>query len=580
MTSTFSPTPLVLAEALTLISWWKALLILVPFIPWGLAVSKVLDKHAERWHLEREKWGAMHLTFGLVALIAAVSMPFKGEGAFYAGLAAAIVLLVANIIVYAVNVNKDERVPEAHRITMNTFFKSGPKKEKKDKNANVKIELVIKSPDKSVVPIPAAETPELAIRLAAESLFARALTARGSQLEILPSGKEGTYVSRWMVDGMANQGDPMPAAEAFKLMDFWKAAAKLDVADRRKKLVGDIVTERFDVKRKVRVSSIGGPGGMKLALLFDPDKAVQRKPENLGMLDAQLTELRNLVADGKGVVLLSSPPDMGRSSTFYTIMKMHDAYTTNVQTVEIDIQDSPDGIRQNKWDPNVEGPEYSTLVRSILRRDPAVLGLAECPDANTAKEASKAEVDRVRVYVCLPADGAMQALQLWTKLVGDPDAASKCLHGVISQKLFRKLCNNCRVGYQPSPDMVKKLGLPTDKIKQLFKKGGQVMVKDKPETCPVCAGVGYMGQEGAFEIYPIGPAEQALIKATDWNGLKLEFRKKNLPNVQQSALRKALDGTTSVEEVMRITTDAAAAAAAPKPAAPAAPAAKAPPAKA
>jgi type IV pilus assembly protein PilB len=222
-----------------------------------------------------------------------------------------------------------------------------------------------------------------------------------------------------------------------------------------------------------------------------------------------------------------------------------------------------------------------------------VVGVAELPDANTAKEIARADQERTRTYVSLKADNSLDAIRTWVKAAGDPDVASKCLRGALGQRLLRKLCMNCRVAYQPSADMVKKLGLPPDKIKQLFKKGGQVLIKNKPEICPVCGGVGYVGQEGVFELFPLGEAERALIKAGDWNGLKVEFRKRGLPTVQQTALRKAIDGITSVEEVMRITGDGAPAAAAkpatasgaapaaapapqaPKPPAPPAPAGKA-----
>src|SRR5262249_37380021 len=134
-----------------------------------------------------------------------------------------------------------------------------------------------------------------------------------------------------------------------------------------------------------------------------------------------------------------------------------------------------------------------------------------------------------------------------------------------------KLCINCRVGYQPSADMLKKLGVPADKPRQLFKKGGQVLIKNKPEVCPVCRGIGYIGQEGIFEVYSMGKAERELIRAGNWQGLRAEFRKRGLPTVQQAALKKALDGVTSVEELLRVTQEPAGAAG-PKPPPPAPPA--------
>src|SRR5690606_21206990 len=135
-----------------------------------------------------------------------------------------------------------------------------------------------------------------------------------------------------------------------------------------------------------RLTTLGAQGGVRTTLLLDPEQAVQRKSDELGLLEPQMAEIKAIVEDGTGVVLLAGPADGGRTTTLYSIVKMHDAYTSNVQTVEIEPQDSLEGVRQNRFDEMAEGPEYSTLVRSILRRDPQVLAVAELPDANTAKE--------------------------------------------------------------------------------------------------------------------------------------------------------------------------------------------------
>jgi len=156
------------------------------------------------------------------------------------------------------------------------------------------------------------------------------------------------------------------------------------------------------------------------------------------------------------------------------------------------------------------------------------------------------------MYVGVRADNAVSAIQMWVKAVGDAEQAAKGIHGVVAQKLFRKLCTNCRVPYQPAPDMLKKLGLPPDKVKQLFKKGGQVMVKDKQQTCPVCQGSGFLQQGSVWEVYRITPEDRELIKAQDWNGLKAELRKKQVPAMQQAAIRRVAEGLTSLEEITRI----------------------------
>jgi type II secretory ATPase GspE/PulE/Tfp pilus assembly ATPase PilB-like protein len=559
-----------LAEAYVLVAWWKALLLLVPFVPWAWVVSKILDKHAARFFLNRDGWNVAHLTVGLLGLAIVLLMPMKTEAAFWVGWGIMVVLLVLDVLVFALVTNKDERVPAEHhlRLDLSSWQKARAEREVAKKQG--KVELVLKTPDKSVLPPPQMDSPDFAVRVAAEAVYIKGVSARAAQIDIGPAGKDNAYGVSYLIDGVRPSPDVLPGADAQKIMDFWKSVGKLDLADRRKKQTADVSVEHGDNRHKVRITSIGGQTGMRLTLLLDHDTAVRRKLPDLGLLDPQLAELKKLVDDPRGVVLMAGPVDSGRTTTMYTIVKLHDAYTKNVQTVEIDLQDSLEGIRQNRFDPQADGAEFSTLVRSILRRDPDVVGVAELLDANTAKEIARADRERTRVYISMRADNALQAIQAWVKAVGDPEQAAKSLSGALSQRLLRKLCINCRVPYQPSPEMVKKLGLPPDKIKQLFKKGGQVLIKNKPEVCPVCGGGGYINQEAVFEIYSLGDAERALIKAGDWNGLKQEFRKRSLPTVQQTALRKAIDGITSVEEVMRITGEGG-------PAAPAKPAAPAPP---
>ncbi|MFZ4575404.1 MAG: ATPase, T2SS/T4P/T4SS family, partial [Phycisphaerales bacterium] len=501
-------TLLTLAEGLMLSSPWKPIILLIPFLPWAWIVSRVFDKHSARFFLARENWNLLHLSAAVLAFIVAIAMPVEGAAAVWISLGAIVVILAADVGAFVLITNKDERVPEEHRLSLDFSKFAEARKVKDAAKKQAKVELVLRASDKSTLAPPAADAPEFAVRAAAESVYLKSLEARATQIDLAPTGKENQYQVSFLVDGMRQLGDAMPAADATKLIDLWKTAAKLDVNERRKRVVADLTVERADTKKKVRLTSIGGQTGLRLTWLIDPEAQVRRKVDKLGLLEPQLNDLTKLVNETRGVVLLAAPLDSGRTTTFYTIVRLHDAYTQNVQTVEIEAQDALEGARQNKWDPQTEGPEYSTLVRSIIRREPDVLGLAEINDAATAKEISKADGDRVRTYVSLKADSALGALQAWMKLIGEPADSAKGLQGVVAQKLVRKLCTNCRVGYPPSPEMLKKLGLPADRVKQLYKKGGQVLIKNKPEVCPLCNGSGYLGQEGIFEVFLFGDEER------------------------------------------------------------------------
>ncbi len=552
LTHAFPGVPL-LGEALMLMSWWKPILLLIPFIPWAIIVSRIFDKHAARWYLPRTAWNVGHISAALVALLVSILLPLPAAAAIWVALGIITVVLVADILIFAMVTNKDERVPAEFRLTLDlSKYRAAQAKKAAEKKAG-KVELVMRAADKSVLAVPDSESPEFQVRVAAEQAYMDGLEARAAQIEFAPTGKDNAYAVIYVVDGVRQQAASLPGPDALKVMDVWKAAAKLDVADRRRKQTGDLTVDRGDSRKKVRVYSIGSQAGMKVTLSIEPSAQVKRKLDDLGLFEPQLKEVKDLIELGRGVVLITGPQDGGRTTTMYAIVRTHDAYTKNVNTLELEIQDEIEGVRQNVFDPQAEGAEFSTTTRSLIRRDPDVLALAEVPDPATAKEAAKADGERGRIYCCMRSDSAMQAIQSYIQAVGEPDLAIKHLKGAISHRLVRKLCTNCRVPYQPPPDMLKKMGLPADRVKQLFKKGGQVLIKNKPEVCPMCKGSGYYGQIGVFEVITLTDGDRAMIRAGDINGLRAELRKRNVLTIQQAALRRAIEGVTSVEEIGRMT---------------------------
>ncbi len=590
---------LVLAvDSAFLVSFYTPVLVLMPLVVWAWVVSKVYDKHAAQHFLPRRTWNMVHLGIAALALgvmlFAGLLMP-GAEGGFWLGWGIGIVLLLADGFIYPLIANKDEKVPESRRITLQTFFKRDASKNKaKAAKGPAQIKLAIKGADAAgkfnkTVEVPQPETPEMELRGAAETMYLKALRSRASQIEITPGGADGSYAVKFMIDGVLHPIETVPAQAAGRLMDFFKNACGLDLADRRRKLQGLCAAEDAGTaanRHVLRVTSIGAQGGMRLTILIDPEQAVTRKLADLGLIEQQTKELKEIVDEGKGVVLVVAPRDGGRTTMLYTLVRQHDAYINNVQTVEVDPQAPLEGVRINKFDSAAEGqpapagstgPEFSTLVRSILRRDPQVVGVSEMPDPATAKEISKADHERVRTYLSFNASDPMTAIQAWVKAVGDQRVAGEALHGIVCGKLVRKLCTNCRVAYPPAPDMLKKLGIPEGKVQTLFKKGGQVLIKNKPEICPMCQGHGYYGQEGVFEVFKLTKEDRDLIVQGNLSGLRAAIRKRAVPTLQAVALRKAVDGSTSVEEVMRVTTEGGQGGASPAPSAPSTAAATKPP---
>lgn len=537
-----------------LVGPWQPLVLLIPIAGWAWMVSTVFDKHAARFYLGRETWNLVHMVFGIAALAAGVLMPLPGIIGFLVGFVSVVIILAMDIVLFVSVTNRDDRVPEHARLTLD-FSKYGEAREaKKAAKQAGSSELQISGP-KGAVAVPNKETPEFAVRVASEQVFMAGREARASQLDLVLSGEQGYAISK-LIDGVRQAGEVIPTADALRIIDFWKSAAGLDVEDRRRRQTGMVTVRRETESVDAKVTASGGSSGMRLTITYEPAAAVRKPVDRLGLTDNQLDAVKAMTQERGGVVLLAGPNDGGRTTTLYSLVREHDAYTSNVQTLELEIEDPIEGVRQNVYQQGEGDEAFATQLRSMLRRDPDVVGVGELPDVDTAKETARADTERTRVYLSLRADSALAALQVYLKAVGDPKMAAEGLRGVVAQRLARRLCENCRVPYQPPAELLGKLGLPADKVKQLFKKGGQVLIRNKPEICPVCNGIGYEGQVGLYEVYPIGDAERALIVKQDWAALRNELRKRQLPSIQQSALRKIVEGVTSVEEVSRVTAPA------------------------
>lgn len=540
-------------QALTLVSWYKPVLLLLPFIGWAWVVATLYDKDAARWHFKRQLWNLGHMAAAIAALVVALVLNI-GPFSFWLAWPVAMLILAADLLLYFFLRNADDRVPEAFHWSLNPsklFAKAGGAGKAKRRKAG-DAALIFTGPNGELEPPDAETSPvEHEIRLNVEELFTTMLDARGSRLEIGPA-RDGSYVAAIMVDGLKTPIGKFTADRGAGIITMLKAAAGLDVEDRRRPQKGALEIGKPGIKALgLGLSTLGGQAGMKAILTVEPESQVQLKLKDLGLHPNQIEDIRAIIDEEKGVVLQVAPAQGGRSTTFYAILREHDAYLNNVQTLEIDPITTIQGVRTTVYDPRANEGEFSTTVRSILRRDPDIVGVAEFPDAETAKEIARADHDRTRVYLSFIAGDPGEAMTKYIQAVGNDKQAAESLHGVIAQRLVRRLCHNCKVPFQPTADMLKKLGLPAE-VKQLFRKSGKVLVKDKEETCPVCGGTGHFGQIGVFTVQSFGPEEREAIASGQFNSLRGLLRQKKQQTLQTAALQHVVNGDTTVEEVVRV----------------------------
>jgi type II secretory ATPase GspE/PulE/Tfp pilus assembly ATPase PilB-like protein len=260
-----------------------------------------------------------------------------------------------------------------------------------------------------------------------------------------------------------------------------------------------------------------------------------------------------LAADPGGVVLAGTRAGNGLTTLSYSLISAHDAFISNIKTLERRPERQVDGVEHSAFDP--ERADFATQLQTIIRRGPDVVLATEATEAGVGKVVSAPGSRGAQFYVLMPSDNVGEMLTVWMKCVGDPHHAADALKLVIAGRLLRRLCPSCRVAYQPTPDVLKMLAIPAGKAVQLYRHSGKVLVKDQPADCPTCMGTGFLGLTSAFEVLALEAESRGLLKAGDVKGAYLHARRANRSlSLQEAALMKVRAGETSLDEVKRVFT--------------------------
>lgn len=537
---------LTLAQAsAVLVSWWQALLIVAPFIAWGWLIPK-LEKDARYFHFSFLRWNALYLVTGVLGLVAMLAIPI-----FWVSWPVGVLILLAPVIVYWQVRNAS--VPESKQFKLST--ESFTAKMEQRRMARVARDIVLQFIDSKGEPRKPApkDDPLFQVQMLAEDLLQPALDARAGRVELTVNAN-GCTIAQY-VDGVKYKREPIPVEGAVRLIDYLKSMAGLDVADRRRPGAGEFRVKGPNGDTHIHAATSGSSTGQVLRLEFD--RAIHRnKPfDALGLLPSQMEVLKTLAEphDRHGIILLGAPRGHGLTTTSYSLLARHDAYTSNIKSLERDIEVRLDGVDQVKFDATNPNVDYATAIQSMLRRDPDVVLVADVAEAETARVVSEPGLNGPLLYVPQRVSSIVEHIRLWVKFVGDVKMAVKPLRVVMNQRLMRSLCPNCRQGYEPSAEQLRKLNISSNKVSQLYRAGGKIQVKNKIETCPVCAGTGYLGQTAAFEVMPIDDECRKILTTGDLKAAMAHARRNKMIYLQEAALSKVISGETTIEEVIRIT---------------------------
>ena len=406
--------------------------------------------------------------------------------------------------------------------------------------------------NRNEVPIPEPRTPDFFGYKIAYEILKDATWRRASNIAFSPTPQD--YQVSYYVDGAVLKQPNINKDQVEYFIRFIKHLSDLDTEERRKPQKGKFTIRR--VKEKIytswEVTTAGSTAGEQVRLKQLMQESASRLSE-LGLMPEQYEKLSKFRDVKHGLFIVSGPDKSGLTTTLYALLRNHDAFLNNINTLEKQPSDQLPNITQNVFNLSDTGTTtYAKKLLSVVRMGPDIVGVADCEDAQTAQVACAAANDGKLVYLVLKAESVMQTLGQWLKLVGDRNLVAQSLLGISNQRLLRKLCSKCKEGYTPDKDQFRKFNISAEKTKVLYRAGKVIYDKrGKPSTCEECQGTGYLGRTGVFEIITINKELAKVIQSQPVPEIAKQFRRAKMLYLQEQALRKVINGTTTINEMIR-----------------------------
>ena len=351
-----------------------------------------------------------------------------------------------------------------------------------------------------------------AIQRSAAQILIKAVKDDASDIHIEP--QEDDYRVRLRQDGVLNQFIKIPRGAGIKLTACLKNMARMDIAERRAAQDGRILRFFEGNKLEFRVSVLPGKYGEKTVMrvlksdpgMLDLDKLIQNK----GVLE----QLRSIIKQPFGIILVVGPTGSGKSTTLYSVLNELNTGDNNIVTAEDPIEYSLAGINQVQV-LREKNQTFATILRSFLRQDPDVMLIGETRDPETAKASMEAAQTGHLVLSTLHANNSSSSVTRLLDMGVPHYLMTSSLLGVLAQRLVRKICSACATDHQVSPDEAEVLGIEigsTIKKPLVLSQEQRTLAKQEGKLCPHCGGKGYKGRLGVYELMPVGKEIKEAIK--------------------------------------------------------------------
>jgi len=350
---------------------------------------------------------------------------------------------------------------------------------------------------------------------------------------------------RMRIDGVLAQETLIPKPLQAPITARFKLMANLNLTEKRTPQDGRIPFKLGNRQIDLRVSTLPTNFGESLVLRILDKGTLQLKFSALGFTKNDQSRIQSIIQRPHGIILVTGPTGSGKTTTLYTALSHVNAKEKSVFTLEDPIEYQMPMIRQTQVNAEI-GMTFAAGLRALLRQDPDVILVGEIRDQETADLALRAALTGHLVFSTLHTNDALGAIPRLIDMGIEPFLLASALTAVIGQRLVRCICPDCKVPREDAEQVLAELQIERldESPQQLWKGAG----------CTACNHTGYKGRAGIYEIILItdqlhGP----IVHGPDLEAIRAIIRKQGMPTMFQDGLHKALNGITTLEEVIRVT---------------------------
>ena len=381
-------------------------------------------------------------------------------------------------------------------------------------------------------------------------ILAEAIKKRASDIHIEP--EEDALRIRYRVDGELHEVFSLPKKNQNAVITRLKIMSRLDITEWRIPQDGRFKIKYEDKEIDFRVSVLPITYGSKVVLRALDKSNLSIGLDKLGFLPGPMAEFKKALEKPFGMMLITGPTGSGKSTTLYSILNQLNTPERAIITVEDPVEYQVEGITQIQANSDI-GLTFASGLRSLLRQSPDIIMIGEIRDFETADIAIKASLTGVLLFSTLHTNDAASAITRLIDMGVEPFLIASSVILLVAQRLCRRICPSCKEPVHIPDAVLERVGI--EKIKKMMKEN-KISNLHRGKGCPKCNNTGYFGRMGTIEVLTIDDKirEMTIARATS-DAIKDYAVKSGMRTLRDNALEQFVHGLTTLEEVLRITTE-------------------------